>query len=88
MKFTLANSDGEIASEHIDSDDEQDEQYPGQETNRNKPDDIIDSNEASYRRKIPLLKLVGNGVCSVCGGRGHKAGFVGARYVDCINKPW
>eukprot|EP00878_Enallax_costatus_P041646 GHUV01048478.1.p1 GENE.GHUV01048478.1~~GHUV01048478.1.p1 ORF type:complete len:146 (+),score=35.98 GHUV01048478.1:320-757(+) len=26
-------------------------------------------------------------VCHVCGHKGHKAGFVGATYLDCPNKP-
>ncbi|EFJ49678.1 hypothetical protein VOLCADRAFT_117128, partial [Volvox carteri f. nagariensis] len=28
-----------------------------------------------------------NEVCKVCGKRGHKAGFVGATYLDCPNRP-
>ncbi|GAB4821800.1 hypothetical protein N2152v2_008846 [Parachlorella kessleri] len=34
------------------------------------------------------IKLGGSAdICHVCGKRGHMAGFVGAKYVDCPNKP-
>lgn len=37
-------------------------------------------------RKLSI-KLGGPDVCHVCGQRGHIAGFVGAKYIDCPNKP-
>eukprot|EP00887_Chlorella_sp_A99_P006546 scaffold3.g6546.t1 len=41
---------------------------------------------ASGRIRIKLAGG-GEGVCHVCGQRGHTAGFRGAVYVDCPNKP-
>jgi hypothetical protein len=90
MKFTFGSADhieGDESTE-INSEDEQNEQDIDVEINQDDDVETIDRNEAPGRRKIPLLKLVGDDVCSVCGSRGHKAGFAGARYVDCINKPW
>ncbi|GIL51301.1 hypothetical protein Vafri_7323 [Volvox africanus] len=41
--------------------------------------------EAPGRLKLSLGGK--NDVCKVCGKRGHKAGFVGATYMDCPNRP-
>ncbi len=38
--------------------------------------------------RIAKIKLKhGPDVCHVCGQAGHFSGFVGARYLDCVNKP-
>ncbi|KAG2438921.1 hypothetical protein HYH02_010716 [Chlamydomonas schloesseri] len=37
--------------------------------------------------RLKLSLTAGNDVCKVCGKRGHRAGFVGATYLDCPNKP-
>ncbi|PNW73904.1 hypothetical protein CHLRE_13g577550v5 [Chlamydomonas reinhardtii] len=37
--------------------------------------------------RLKLSLAAGNDVCKVCGKRGHRAGFVGATYLDCPNKP-
>ena len=90
MKFTFANDDdlGNESAE-INREGEQNEQDVDEEINQDVDAEIIDRIEAPGRRRIPLLKLIGDDVCcSVCHCRGHRAGFVGARYVDCINKPW
>ncbi|WIA23508.1 hypothetical protein OEZ85_000248 [Tetradesmus obliquus] len=63
------------SSEEEDDDDEQ-EQEPEIQAQQAKPS------------KISVALRTGSGlVCHVCGQRGHKAGFVGAVYMDCPNKP-
>jgi DNA damage-binding protein 2 len=45
------------------------------------------STAAPKLKKIKLSKGAGSDACHVCGQPGHFAGFVGARYIDCANKP-
>eukprot|EP00879_Flechtneria_rotunda_P023389 GHRR01024740.1.p1 GENE.GHRR01024740.1~~GHRR01024740.1.p1 ORF type:complete len:280 (+),score=52.77 GHRR01024740.1:95-934(+) len=74
------SSEDEQSSEGED-DIEQDDPLQGQQSQQ--ADRVI-----TKQRSIHVaLGKPGELVCHVCGQKGHKAGFVGATYMDCPNKP-
>ncbi|GLC35552.1 hypothetical protein PLESTM_000336600 [Pleodorina starrii] len=46
-----------------------------------------DRHQPAAPSRLTLSLSSKNDVCKVCGKRGHKAGFVGATYMDCPNRP-
>jgi len=51
------------------------------------PDAYVMRMAKSKKRITMSLATAGEVVCSVCGERGHTAGFRGSVYVDCLTKP-
>ncbi|GIL75418.1 hypothetical protein Vretifemale_5211, partial [Volvox reticuliferus] len=49
--------------------------------------EVINPRRSAAPGRLTLSLGGKNDVCKVCGKRGHKAGFVGATYVDCPNRP-
>lgn len=92
-KWVLAE-DPNAAQESDDSDaelaDETDQTLETLQNSLLQPSPEIAGPSSSAPRKI-TIKLAGGSKsadrCHVCGKSGHFAGFVGAKYIDCINKP-
>lgn len=76
----------EISLQHEEEEEEDDR---GRGTNRY-GGNVPRREDRRSRIRVKLDSRIGNEtdqICRVCGERGHFAGFVGATYVDCKNKP-